>query len=579
MKALSRLLGTYLKPYWHWLLADVVFQFIAAITMLYVPTFYGHIIDNGVAKGDTRYIWHIGALMLGISALQVLATIAAVFCGSRAAMGWARDIRRDFFHTVTEFSSKEVHTFGAPSLITRNTNDVQQVQTLLAMALTLALGAPIIMVGGIVMALQSDRQLTWIMVLSIVLLAVVVTLVATRLIPLFRSLQTKVDSINQILREQITGIRVVRAFVREPLEAERFDESNVDLSNTTLRVGQTFAIMFPAVLGIVNLSTVAVMWFGARLIDGGSLQIGSMMAFMQYLMQILMAVLISTFLAIMAPRAAVSAERIEEVLQTERSVKPAALPLTKLAPGAVVEFDGVGFAYPGADAPVLQDITFTARPGQVTAIIGSTGSGKTTLLSLLPRLFDATSGAVRINGTDVRDLDQGLLWSRLGLVPQRPYLFSGTVASNLRYGKDDATEEEMWNALRIAQAEQFVRERPGGLESHISQGGTDTSGGQRQRLSMARAIIRRPDIYLFDDSFSALDLRTDAELRAALAPETRESTVLVVAQRVATVVDADQIIVLEDGRIVGLGTHDELLARCSTYKEIVDSQLGVEDAA
>jgi ATP-binding cassette subfamily B protein len=495
------------------------------------------------------------------------------------AMGFGRDVRGALFDRVLSFSSRELNHFGAPSLITRNTNDVQQVQMLVLLSGTMFVAAPITMIGGIIMALHTDVGLSWLVAVAMPVLALSIFLVIRKMGPLFRLMQTRIDVVNRILREQISGIRVVRAFVREPYEAARFAQANRDLTDTTTSVGRYVASIYPIVMFILNASSVAVLWFGARRIDAGDMQIGALTAFLTYLIQILMSVMMATFLLIIAPRAVVCAERIEEVLRTESSVAPPALPVKEFPAVGAVTFQDTEFTYPGAASPVLRRISFTAEPGQTTAITGSTGSGKSTLISLIPRLFDATGGSVKVDGVEVRDSDPELLWSRIGLVPQKAFLFTGTVASNLRYGNPDATDEELWRALRVAQAEDFVRAMPGQLEASISQGGTNVSGGQRQRLSIARALVKRPEIYVFDDSFSALDVATDARLRAALKRETADAAVIIVGQRVATIADADKIVVLEHGEIVGWGTHDELLADCPTYEEIVDSQLSAEEAA
>lgn len=556
----------------------VVFQAIQSAAGLWLPTLNADIIDNGVAKGDNAYIWRMGSVMLLATVLQVAFSVAAVKAGSRAAMGFGRDTRRDLFHQVNDFSSKEVNLFGPPSLITRITNDVQQVQMLVLMTCTLLMAAPFTAVGGVILAMRQDRALSWIFVVTIPLVLISQGSIIYRMTPTYRRMQERIDTINEVLREQLTGIRVVRAFVREPEEKKRFAEGNDILTTTALRGGRLQALMFPTVTIFVNMASVAVVWFGAdRIAHGKMHHIGALIAFLTYLTQILMSVMMATYMAALVPRASVSSERIMEVLDTPSSVVPPAAPVTDIAEGASLELRGVGFNYPGAEKPVLQDISVACRPGETLAVIGSTGSGKTTLINLVPRLFDATAGSVLVDGVDVRDLSPEALWSRVGLVPQKPYLFSGTVASNLRYGKEDATEDEMWEALRIAQAEDFVRAMPGGLEAPIAQGGTNVSGGQRQRLAIARALVRRPDIYLFDDSFSALDLATDARLRAALAPYTRESAVIVVAQRVSTIRNATRILVLEDGETVGLGSHDELLQSCPTYQEIVASQASINE--
>ncbi|MGD9991228.1 ABC transporter ATP-binding protein [Pseudonocardia sp.] len=576
---LVRLLRTHLRPYSRPLLLVLLFQLIGTMASLYLPSLNADIIDKGIALGDTGYIISTGGWMLLVTLVQIACSIAAVWYGSRTAMGFGRDLRTAVFHRVGEFSAREVNRFGAPSLITRNTNDVQQVQMLVLMSCTMMVAAPIMCVGGVIMALNEDIGLSWLMAVCVPVLIVAIGLVIVRMVPKFRLMQTRIDTVNRVLREQITGIRVVRAFVREPVETERFGRANADVTDVAIAAGRLQALIFPIVMLVLNLSSVAVMWFGAGRIDAGEMQIGALTAFLAYLLQILMAVMMATFMAIMIPRASVCAERITEVLDTESSVAPPAAPVSPRTRAGVLEFDDATFAYPGAASPVLRDITFTALPGRTTAIIGSTGAGKTTLISMVPRLFDASDGAVRIDGVDVRDMEPEDLWGRIGIVPQRPYLFTGTVASNLRYGNPTATDEDLWEALRIAQAEDFVRAMPEQLESPISQGGTNVSGGQRQRLAIARALIRKPDIYLFDDSFSALDLTTDARLRAALRPVTADATVVIVAQRVSTIADADQILVLEDGVVVGSGTHDELLQTCPTFVEIVESQLSAEAAA
>jgi ATP-binding cassette subfamily B protein len=520
-----------------------------------------------------------GMVMLGVSLLQILCSSAAVYVGARTAMGFGRDLRAALFHRVGTFSSREVHQIGAPSLITRNTNDVQQVQMLVMMTCTMMVSAPIMMVGGVLMAMREDIGLSWLLAVCVPLLVVTVGFVISRMIPGFRLMQKRIDGVNRILREQVTGIRVVRAFVREPFETRRFAVANDELTDVAVTTGRWMATMFPTVMLILNASSVAVLWFGGHRVDSGAMQIGALTAFLAYLVQILMSVMMATFMLIMVPRASVCADRIGEVLELESSVVPPAEPVTELVGHGELEFRGVGFTYPGAEEPVLRDVSFTARPGRTTAIIGSTGAGKTTMVGLVPRLFDVTGGAVYVDGVDVRLIDPQLLWSRIGLVPQKAFLFSGTVASNLRYGKPDATEEEMWQALEIAQGRDFVEAMPEGLEAPIAQGGSNVSGGQRQRIAIARALIRRPQMYLFDDSFSALDLTTDARLRAALAPVTKDSTVVIVAQRVSTIIGADQILVVDNGAVVGRGRHDELLATCETYQEIVASQLTAEEAA
>jgi ATP-binding cassette, subfamily B, multidrug efflux pump len=576
---LVRLLRSHLRGYARPLSAVVALQLVGTMAALYLPSLNADIIDQGIARGDTGYILSTGGWMLAVTLLQIACSVTAVWFGARTAMGFGRDVRSSVFHRVGEFSAREVNRFGAPSLITRNTNDVQQVQMLVLMSCTMLVSAPIMCVGGVVMALQEDVGLSWLMAVSVPVLVVAIGLVIVRMVPKFRLMQVRIDAINRVLREQITGIRVVRAFVREPLETARFGQANSDVTSVAIAAGRLQALIFPIVTLVLNLSSVAVMWFGAFRIDAGQMQVGALTAFLAYLLQILMAVMMATFMAIMIPRAAVCADRIVEVLDTEPSVRPPAEPVVPARSDGLLELHDVTFSYPGAAAPVLCEVGLTARAGETTAIIGSTGAGKTTLVSLVPRLFDATSGSVRVDGVDVRELDPEELWARVGLVPQRPYLFSGTVASNLRYGNPDATERELWAALEVAQGADFVRAMPDGLDSPIAQGGTNVSGGQRQRLAIARALVRRPEIYLFDDSFSALDVATDARLRAALKPVTSDATVVIVAQRVATIADADQIVVLDDGRVVGVGRHAELLETCPTYVEIVESQLSAEELA
>ncbi|WP_251453139.1 ABC transporter ATP-binding protein [Microbacterium sp. Marseille-Q6648] len=576
---LGTLLARYLRPAWPLAAAVVVFQLAQSVAALLLPTLNADIIDRGVVTGDIPFIWSTGAVMLGISLVQIVCAIIAVYFGSRLAMGLGRDLRADLFHRVVAFSQREVGVFGPASLITRNTNDVQQVQMLVQVSATLMVSAPMLAIGGVVMAIRQDAGLSWLMGVAIPVLLVVVGLIVWRMVPAFTLMQKRIDRVNQILREQLTGIRVVRAFVREREERERFGRASQDVMATALRAGNLMALMFPAVMLVLNLSSVAVIWFGAFQVQSGDVQIGTLFAFLTYLMQILMGVMMATFMFVMIPRAAVCADRIGEVLDIAPSVVPPAVPVA--APGAAgrIEFDGVEFSYPGADEPVLRDITFAIEPGTTTAIIGSTGAGKTTLVGLVPRLFDATAGVVRVDGIDVREYDPDELWRRIGLVPQRAFLFSGTIASNLRYGDAEATDEQLWHALAIAQGRDFVDASAEGLEMPIAQGGTNVSGGQRQRLAIARALVKRPTIHIFDDSFSALDLATDAALRRALDRELPNTTRLVVAQRVSTIRGADQIVVLEHGRIVGLGTHETLLQSCGTYREIVESQLAAEEAA
>ena len=572
---LKELLSTVLAKYKRYIWLVVAFQAVQSIAGLYLPTVNADIIDNGVIKNDVPYIWQMGGIMLAVTLVQITFSVGAVYYGSKVAMGFGRDVRRSLFHQVNDFSSREVAQFGAPSLITRITNDVQQVQMLVLMTCTLLLAAPFTTIGGVFLAMHQDLGLSRILVVAMPVLAVTLAVIIMSMVPTFRLMQERIDRLNVILREQLTGIRVLRAFVREPEETERFRLANQAVTETALRGGRLQSLMFPTATLFINISSVAVVWFGSDRIAEGVMQPGAMIAFLTYLTQILMSVMMATWMAALLPRASVSAERIQEVLHTPSSVVISASAITELSRTAELNFNDVGFHYPGAEEPVLKDINFTVRAGQTMAVIGSTGSGKTTLVNLVTRLFDATAGSVVLDGVDVRDLAPEALWSRVGIVPQKPYLFSGTIASNLQYGKDDATEEEMWEALRVAQAEDFVRAMPGGLNAVIAQGGTNVSGGQRQRLAIARALIRHPEIYLFDDSFSALDLTTDAKLRAALKPLAQNAVVLVVAQRVSTIRDADQILVLEDGECVGLGTHDELIATCPTYQEIVDSQAAV----
>ncbi|NWL33220.1 ABC transporter ATP-binding protein [Paenarthrobacter nitroguajacolicus] len=576
---LWKVLVRFLRPHQRLLIAVVVFQLAQSIASLYLPTLNADIIDNGVATGDTDYILRMGGLMLLITLLQIACAVVAVYFGAKAAMGMGRDLRDAVFARVGEFSEQEVTRFGAPSLITRSTNDVQQVQQLVLMSCTLMVAAPMLSIGGVIMAVRQDAQLSWLIAVCVPVLLVAVGLIVTRMVPLFRKMQVRIDAVNRVLREQLTGIRVVRAFVREDMEAARFGKANDDVTDVALRAGRLMALMFPVVMLVMNVSSVAVIWFGSFRIEDGSMQVGTLIAFLSYLMQILMSVMMATFMAVMIPRASVSADRIGEVLDTESSVQPPSNPVTGGIRRGELEMRDVGFAYPGAEQPVLSGLSLTARAGETTAIIGSTGAGKTTLVNLMPRLFDATSGSVRMDGVDVRELHPDLLWGHIGLVPQRPYLFSGTVRSNLQYGKPDATEDDLWQALRVAQAEDFVLEMEGGLDATISQGGTNVSGGQRQRLAIARALVKQPELYIFDDSFSSLDTATDARLRQALKRHTNGATLVIVAQRVSSIADADQILVLDDGRIVGRGTHDELLETSETYREIVSSQLAAEDAA
>lgn len=578
LNALWRVLKRFTRPYGGTVALILALQLIASLMALLLPSINADIIDRGVVLGDTRHILVQGAVMLAVSLINVAATMVAVYFGARTAMSFGRDVRSAVFAHVNRFAAHEVASFGAPSLITRNTNDVQQVQMSLAMSFTMLLSAPLMMIGGVVMAIRQDAGLAWLVAVAVPLLAAGIAFIVARMMPGFRAMQMRIDRVNEVMREQIAGIRVVRAFVREPFEEARFSTANRELTDTALFVGRWMSAMFPLVLLMMNLSSVAVIWFGGIRVAEGSMEIGSITAFLMYMLQILAAVMMSTMMFIILPRAAVSAERIAKVLDTEPSVAPPAAGVTAPQGPRGLVFEGVGFTYPGAEQSVLEGIDLSVVPGQTVALIGSTGAGKTSLLKLIPRLFDATAGSVKVDGVDVRDFDPDALWARIGLVPQRAMLFTGTVASNLRFGKPDASEEELWRALEIAQAKDFVAELPEGLEAPVAQGGTNFSGGQRQRLAIARAVIKRPDIYLFDDSFSALDVATDARLRAALAPVTADASVLLVAQRVATITEADAIIVLEDGRIVGRGTHEQLLASSPTYREIVASQRQAEAA-
>ncbi|MFD7228214.1 ABC transporter ATP-binding protein [Streptomyces sp. NPDC059881] len=576
---LIRILRTFLRPYRQAITLLVALQLLQTSATLYLPTLNADIIDNGVVQGDTGYILSFGALMIGVSVVQVVCNIGAVYYGARTAAALGRDVRAAVFERVQSFSAREVGHFGAPSLITRTTNDVQQVQMLVLMGFTLMVSAPIMCVGGIVLALALDVPLSAVLLAVVPVLGISVALIVTRMRPLFRTMQERLDTVNRVLREQITGNRVIRAFVKDTYEADRFRGANAELTDVSLSTGRLMALMFPIVMTVVNVSSIAVVWFGAHRIDSGEMQIGALTAFLAYLMQIVMAVMMATFMFMMVPRAEVCAERIEEVLATGSSVVPPLSPVRELARHGHLEVRGADFRYPGAEEPVLRAVDLVARPGETTAIIGSTGSGKSTLLGLVPRLFDVTGGEVLVDGVDVRELDPALMARTVGLVPQKPYLFSGTVATNLRYGNPDATDEELWHALEVAQAADFVRDLDGGLDAPVAQGGTNVSGGQRQRLAIARTLVQRPEIYLFDDSFSALDYATDAALRGALSLETAESTVVIVAQRVSTIRDADRIVVLDEGRVVGTGGHHELMAGNETYREIVLSQLTEAEAA
>jgi ATP-binding cassette subfamily B protein len=574
-----RLLATYLRPY-RWPLAVVlVLVTVQALANLYLPNLNADIINNGVVKGDTGYIIRTGGFMLLVTLLVVICAIVSVFFGSRTAMAFGRDVRSAIFRKVMSFSQKETNVFGTPSLITRNTNDVQQVQMVLIMAFNVMIIAPIMLVGGVIMALREDVPLSSLLIIIVPLVALVMGVIATRAMPLFRSMQKRTDRVQQVMRETLSGMRVIRAFVRTDHDEARYDVANRDLTDTALRVNRLFAMMIPFLFGIMNVSTVAIVWFGGLRIDSGAMPIGNLSAFLQYVMQILMAVMMAALMFVMVPRAAASAERIQQVLDSEAELCDPDVPVELPDPRGVVEFDKVEFGYPGAEEPVLCDISFTAWPGQTTAIVGSTGAGKTTLINLMPRFYDVTAGHVRIDGVDVRQMRQEDLWRLMSVVPQKAYLFSGTVASNLRYGDENATDDELWRALDIAQAKGFVTEMEGQLEAEIDQGGTNVSGGQRQRLAIARAIVKKPKVFIFDDSFSALDFKTDQQLRAALRHEIQGATVIIVAQRVGTILHADQIVVLDGGNVAGIGTHAELMKTCETYQEIVYSQLSREEVA
>ncbi|AZT99746.1 ABC transporter ATP-binding protein [Brevibacterium linens] len=574
--ALLRLSLKYAKNYWLFIILVVILQLASTIAALYLPSLNARIIDEGVAKGDTDFIWSTGMTMLLVCLVQVVTAITAIYFGACTGMGVGRDLRRAIYRQVDDLSMLEVGRFGSATLITRNTNDVQQVQMLVLMTLNFMVSTPIMCIGGIIMALREDAGLSWLVWVSVPVLFIVVAILVYLLMPLFRRMQDQVDDINGVLREQITGIRVIRAFVREPFETDRYADANRALTETSVKVGNLFVLMFPAIMMILHLATAAVLWFGGHRVDAGQMEVGSLTAFLQYLLQILVAVMMGVFMMMMIPRAVVCAERIAEILDT-RSTMTIPAGVTDLPGRGELEFRNVSFGYPGAEVPVLEGLTFTAQPGTTTAIIGSTGSGKSTIVNLIPRLIDPQAGEILIDGIPVTEFNRHQLAQLIGLVPQKPYLFSGTIASNLRFGNEDATDDELWEALRIAQADDFVIEKEDRLSERVAQGGTNYSGGQRQRLCIARALTVKPQIYVFDDSFSALDVATDARLRAALDESTGEATVIVVAQRVSTIRDADQIIVLEAGKIVGRGTHDELAEANPTYREIIESQLTAEE--
>ena len=573
------LLKEYLRPYRRSVVIVLFLLLIQAIANLYLPNLNADLINNGVAKGDISYIWKVGAIMLGAAALIMFASILLAYLSARVAMAFGRDLRGGVFSAVETFSARELNQFGAPSLITRNTNDVQQVQMVLFMGLTMMVAAPITGIGAAIMALRTNVKLSALILVVVPIMALLIVTLLKRIVPLFRVMQVKIDRLNLVLREQIGGVRVIRAFVKTDFEEARFAETSGDLMRTTLSVTRTFAIMFPSLMLLLNLTSVGVIWFGAKLVDTGEMPIGNLTAFLAYIMQLLLSVMMAVMMSLMIPRAAASAERIQEVLQTTSSVVDTTNPKVPTERRGVIEFCDVEFRYPGAEVPILSNISFRAEPGKITAIVGSTGSGKSTLLNLIPRFIDVSSGVIKLDGIDVREQSLEGIWSEIGLVPQRSFLFGGTIAENLRYGDENATDEQLWAALKVAQADDFVRETPGGLEARVAQGGTNFSGGQRQRLSIARAIVKRPQIYILDDSFSALDYTTDAKLRAALEKSASDATVLVVAQRVSTILNADQIIVLDQGKIVGVGTHLELMNNCATYREIVLSQLSPEEAA
>jgi ATP-binding cassette, subfamily B, multidrug efflux pump len=576
---MTRLLRTYLAPYRWQLVLVMALLLVQAIANLYLPDLNADIINNGVAKGDVRHIMMVGAFMLLVTLGLAGVSIVSVFLGSRISMAFGRDVRGALFRRVTSFAQTEVNRFGTPSLITRNTNDVQQIQQVVMMALNMMILAPIMAIGGIIMAIRQDGPLSSLLIIVLPLMGAFIGAMLVRAMPLFRAMQLKIDRINQVMRETLSGVRVIRAFVRNDYEQRKFGDANADLTDTAMRVNRIFALMIPALFGILNLSTVAVMWFGSLRITSGGMPIGNLTAFLTYIAQILISVMMATAMFAMVPRAAASAERIQDVLDVEPSVCDPQEPAEESAEHGFIEFRDVEFRYPGAEHPVLFGISFSAKPGETTAIVGSTGSGKSTLINLIPRFYDATAGSVLIDGVDVRDMRQEDLWTKIGFIPQRAFLFSGTIASNVRYGGEHTTDDEVWHALEVAQAKTFVAEMSEGIASPVAQGGANVSGGQRQRLAIARALVKHPEIYVFDDSFSALDFKTDAALRAALKAETAQATVLIVAQRVSTILHADRIVVMDGGTVVGIGPHGELMESCPTYREIVYSQLSEEEIA
>ncbi|MGI6035955.1 MAG: ABC transporter ATP-binding protein [Limnochordia bacterium] len=567
-----------LKPYRKQIILVIILLLVQAVANLYLPNLNADIINNGIAKGDPEYILRTGGFMVLVTLLLAICSIIAVYWGSKTAMSFGRDLRSELFRKVQSFSQTEVDRFGAPSLITRTTNDVQQVQMAVVMGLNVMIFAPVMCLGGIIMALRQDVPLSMSIIVIVPVMGIILAMIMQRALPLFKRMQAKIDRLNQVVREKLSGVRVIRAFVKTDYEQRRFDEANLDLTSTALRINRLFAMTMPLLMLIVNLAMVTITWFGAHRIDSGAMPIGNLTAFLAYIMQILMSVMMSAMMFVMIPRASASGERIQEVLAVEPTIADPKEPKT-CDIRAGIEFQGVEFTYPGAEAPVLRDISFSSYPGEVTAIIGSTGCGKSTLVHLIPRFYDPTDGKVLVGGVDIRELTEKDLRDRIGFVPQKPFLFSGTIASNLRWGNQDATDEELWQALRIAHAADFVAETPGGLEAPVAQGGTNLSGGQKQRLSIARALVKRPGIYVFDDSFSALDFKTDAALRASLMEAVGDAMVLIVAQRVSTIIHADRIIVLDQGRIVGMGKHEELMECCGVYREIVSSQLREDEVA